>query len=81
MNALFLLKRIHLEQVGIRFVVAVGLESIKAELFVRARQSRGANGCWWKNCPILGVLRSFPEGGRAPGGCPRLPGMPLSVAL
>ena len=41
MNALFLLKRIHLEQVGIRFVVAVGLESIKAELFVRARRSRG----------------------------------------
>ena len=41
MNVLFLLKRIHLELVGIRFVVAVGLESIKAELFVRARRSRG----------------------------------------
>ena len=41
MNALLVLKRIHLEQVGIRFVVAVGLESIKAELFVRARRSRG----------------------------------------
>ena len=41
MNALFLLKLIHLEQVGIGFVVAVGLESIKAELFVRARRSRG----------------------------------------
>ena len=42
MNALLLLKLIHLEQVGIRFVVAVGLESIKAELFVRARvRSRG----------------------------------------
>ena len=37
--------------------------------------TRGANGCWWKNCPILGVSRSFFEGGRAPGGRPRLPDM------
>ena len=38
MNALLL---IHLGQVGNRFVVAVGLESIKAEFLVRARRSRG----------------------------------------
>ena len=41
MNALLLLKLINLEQVGIRFVVAVGLESTKAEMFVRVRRSRG----------------------------------------
>ena len=41
MNALFLLKRIHLEQVGIRFVVVVGLEEEEEEEFITSGNWRG----------------------------------------